>query len=233
MAKQENKNNSGENLEKLVEIVKILRSDKGCPWDKKQRVTDVKNYILEETYELCEAIDKKDTGDIKEEIGDLFLLLVFFSVLFEEKGSFTVSDSLEGIVNKLILRHPHVFSSEQADSAHAVLEKWIKRKSKKKKRENVFQRIPKGSPALFSLFLYSREVKGLKGLSFQEIKDNIFSSFYKYKEDNKTESLLDVIFFSAVLLSAENINPELLLAKKVREQACQTFYESSKDKKKK
>ncbi len=94
----------------LVDIVGILRSDRGCPWDRRQKIPDLKNYILEEVYELCDAVDDKNPDLAREEIGDLFLLLVFFSLLFSEKGAFSVNEVLDTINTKLVSRHPHVFT---------------------------------------------------------------------------------------------------------------------------
>jgi tetrapyrrole methylase family protein / MazG family protein len=231
MGKKKNKISAAKSFEELVRIVKILRSDKGCPWDRKQKLPDVKNYILEEVYELCEAVGKKDSESIKEEVGDLFLLLVFISLLCEEKEIFNVQDSLETAVNKLIYRHPHVFSSEQASSSNSVLEKWIKRKHRQKKRKTLFQRIPQNSPALLSLFLYFRELKGLKGIASRQIEENLLSLCREERFQKKKKNLTGIIFYAACLLSNKNFNPELLLFEEVKKQASRVFYESGKGKK--
>jgi len=216
-------------FQELVNIVRVLRSGKGCPWDRKQKIKDLKNYILEETYELCDAVDRGKPDLVKEELGDLFLLLVFFSALYKEKNKFELKDVLEGINSKLVARHPHVFSSKKARSVKAVLDLWIKSKSREKKRKTVYERIPLSSPALFSLYLFIKESRYLGSVSSQEIHSRLSKSISLYKAQGKSRDLTDLVFYSACLISFSN-NPELLLKKKVKAQASQVLYEHAKPK---
>lgn len=146
----------------LVEIVKVLRSKKGCPWDRAQKVKDYKKYLLEEAYELIEAIDGSKITSIQEELGDLFLILVMVAQIFQEKDKFCVKDSLKLINQKLILRHPHVFSDKKLKNKKEVLEYWVNSKAKKKNRKTVKERIPQSAPSLLMAEILIKEVSHLK-----------------------------------------------------------------------
>ncbi|MGN0470381.1 MAG: nucleoside triphosphate pyrophosphohydrolase [Acutalibacteraceae bacterium] len=123
------------NIDDLVEIVKILRSPNGCPWDKVQTHESVRQDFIEEVYEAAEAIDTKDTGHLREELGDVLFQVVFHCELESEKNSFNLDDVADEICKKMILRHPHVFSSVTADTTDEVLKNWdaIKMNSKSQK----------------------------------------------------------------------------------------------------
>ena len=224
------KNNS---FQKLVEVVDVLHSPKGCPWDRKQKVSNIKNYILEEVYELCDAIDVKDPELIKEEIGDLFLLLVTFSYMFKEKKLFGVDDALEAITRKLIVRHPHVFSRKKLKTSKAVLNMWIKSKSRKKKRKSIYDRIPKSSPALLSSFLFLKEYRHLGRGSRQPFQEGLAESIALYKKTASPKALTDMIFNAACLLSSGSRNPEALVKKKVRRVSSKVLYDRRTSGKKK
>lgn len=137
----------------LTEIIIKLRQPGGCPWDQKQTVESFRPYLLEEMYELFEALDLRDNDHIKEEIGDLFFQLVFLSNLYEEHGAFTTADVLASICAKMIRRHPHVFGDTEINSERELRKNWhkIKKQENKKKGEeekSVFNQ-PKSLPALF------------------------------------------------------------------------------------
>ncbi len=217
---------------RLVRIVKTLRGKKGCPWDKKQKIKDVKNYLLEELYELFEVLDKKDFTLIKEEIGDLFFLLIFLCYLFEEKKIFNVREVLDGISEKMVSRHPHVFSSQKIKTSKEVLNRWVKAKSKKKKRITLWERIPKESPSLFSSYLFLRELKALGMISKKELEYRLLEVLSKFRKRKDKKILMDLIFYSSALLSYLHQNPELLLRKKVKKEASNFFYDAQDRKEK-
>jgi len=212
----------------LVKTVETLRGPLGCPWDRKQKIKDLKNYLLEEVYELFDAIDKKKTNLIKEELGDLFLLLVFLSLLFKEKKLFSLEEVLENIVNKLILRHPHVFATKKLKTSQAVLNMWIKSKSKKKKRKTIYERIPTSSPALFSLYLYIKEHKHIRKGRFTFMEKEFNQLLKNYKKTKKADSLVEIIFLASCILSLRNNNPEFLIKRKVDLESSKIKYETSK-----
>lgn len=135
----------------LVKIVKLLRGENGCPWDKEQTHESIRQNFIEETYEAIEAIDTKDTELLKEELGDVLLQVVFHAVMEEETGSFDVNDVADGICKKLIIRHPHVFSDVVANDTEQVLKNWdnIKMQTKSQKTQTqAMQSVSKALPAL-------------------------------------------------------------------------------------
>lgn len=144
-----NMNDKADFFIELIEIIKKLRSPEGCPWDKKQTPESLKPYLLEETHELAEAIDNGDPHHIKEELGDLFFQISFLTLLYEEKNLFTMSDALQAIIDKMIRRHPHVFTDEKFESDEAIRQNWqkIKAEEKKQGKPDLID-VPKSLPAL-------------------------------------------------------------------------------------
>lgn len=135
----------------LVEIVAILRSENGCPWDREQTHKSIRRDFLEETYEVIEAINKEDTELLKEELGDVLLQVVFHTQIEREKGVFELSQVADGICKKMIERHPHVFGEVQADTTDKVLENWdtIKKRTKHQKTQTESMlSVPREFPAL-------------------------------------------------------------------------------------
>lgn len=138
-------------IEDLRNIMRILRGDQGCPWDKKQNHHSIRKNFLEETYEVLEAIDQESAPLLCEELGDVLLQIVFHTQLEEEQGHFDFEDVVTGICKKLIHRHPHVFSDASADSAEQVLKNWenIKRVEKNQQTyTETLEQVPKVLPAL-------------------------------------------------------------------------------------
>jgi NTP pyrophosphatase (non-canonical NTP hydrolase) len=131
-------------FEDLKKIMSELRQK--CPWDRKQTHESLKKYLIEETYEVIDAIDKKDWGGLKEELGDLLLQPVFHAKIAEEEGKFNIDDVVDHLCKKLIERHPHVFGEEEAKTAEEVLKNLEKRKLEK--RKSVLEGVPKHLPAL-------------------------------------------------------------------------------------
>ncbi|MGD8426027.1 MAG: nucleoside triphosphate pyrophosphohydrolase [Balneolaceae bacterium] len=133
------------NFADLVQIVKILRKE--CPWDRKQTHESIKDNLIEEAYEAVEAIDNKDFGELKKELGDVLLHVVFHSRMADETDSFSIDDVIYSIQEKLIRRHPHVFGDVIAEDEQQVAENWESIKMKEGK-ESVLEGIPKHMPAL-------------------------------------------------------------------------------------
>lgn len=131
----------------LVEVMKILRAKNGCPWDREQDHESLKPYLVEETYEVIDAIDKGDDMHLKEELGDLLLQIVFHAQIAAEEGRFTIDDVAASIVEKLKRRHPHVFGNVRADTPEEVLVNWEQIK-KDEGKESVMDGVPKSLPAL-------------------------------------------------------------------------------------
>ncbi len=118
---------------KLDSIVKILRGSQGCPWDKKQTAVTLVKYLREETTELIEAIETGSNDCICEEIGDVFLILILLTNVYEEKALFTVQDALHSICAKMIRRHPHVFADEECHNEEELRQLWERIKSEEKR----------------------------------------------------------------------------------------------------
>ena len=145
-----NKNNSpiADKFIELLNIIKKLRSPEGCSWDRKQTSESLIPYLLEETYEVIEAIEEKNVEILKEELGDLILHILFQSELANELGQFSIEDSLKNVSEKLIRRHPHVFEKNNDISKEDINKSWELSKQKEKSRINVLDGVPKALPAL-------------------------------------------------------------------------------------
>ena len=132
-------------LEKLLKIMDDLRSK--CPWDKKQTLGSLKNLTIEETFELTEAIENKNFKNIKEELGDLLLHIVFYSKIASEKNEFDFKDVVNHLCDKLIYRHPHIYGSLVVDTEEEVKLNWENLKSKKTKK-SILSGIPQKLPII-------------------------------------------------------------------------------------
>jgi tetrapyrrole methylase family protein/MazG family protein len=139
-------------IERLLGIMQRLRGPDGCPWDREQTLRSLRPYVLEETYEVLEAIDAGDAREHCEELGDLLLQIVFQAQLTREAGQFDFADVADAISNKLVSRHPHVFGDVEVEDAEQVLHQWaaLKREEKRAKGrgESVLEGVPKEMPAL-------------------------------------------------------------------------------------
>src|SRR6266849_3550532 len=134
----------------LVKLMTTLRGPNGCPWDRKQALPDLKPFVIEEAYEVVDAIDSNDRAALLEEIGDFLLEAVFIAEITREEGSFDIYDSITAIHDKLVRRHPHVFGDTEARDAEQVLVNWEKLKSDERKAEQkgVLSGVPQSLPAL-------------------------------------------------------------------------------------
>lgn len=144
---------AGEKFERLVEIMARLRGEGGCPWDREQTFDSIKPYTLEETYEVLDAIDRRDWRALAEELGDLILQAVFYAQMAAEAGHFTIADALDAINAKLVRRHPHVFGDAVATTAGEVLKRWsqIKEEEKRERGEpkrGLLDGVLRNQPAL-------------------------------------------------------------------------------------
>ncbi|MFB3779467.1 MAG: nucleoside triphosphate pyrophosphohydrolase [Bryobacteraceae bacterium] len=144
---------AGEKFQLLVDLMARLRAPDGCPWDREQTFDTIKPYLLEETYEVLDAIDARDWSGLADELGDLLLQAVFFSQMAAEQGSFRIEDALDAINRKLVRRHPHVFGEETARTEGEVRKRWneIKRQEKEGKgqaEQGLLDSVPRSLPAL-------------------------------------------------------------------------------------
>ena len=213
---------TAELLVELVEIIQTLRGPDGCPWDKKQTPKNVKEYLVEELYELLEAIDGDDTKMIAEEIGDLLFMVLFLVNLYDEKKAFTLGDSLAGIKKKMVHRHPHVFGDISVESADEVKDNWqiLKQKEGKKAKTSFLDGIPKNLPALSRAFYLTAKAAEI-GFDWNEpkavlkkVKEEVLE-LETVLESKEKEAIKDEIgdsLFSIVNLSRHlDIDPERAL----------------------
>jgi len=136
---------------RLMDLIRTLRSEEGCPWDRKQTPRNFHPYILEEYHELVQAIHQGSAGEIIDETGDLLFLVVFLAHMFEQEGFATLREIIEGVVAKMIRRHPHVFGDARVKGAEEVIENWSKIKASEENiqgRESLLDGIPRSLPAL-------------------------------------------------------------------------------------
>lgn len=141
----ETKQSPGPSFARLVEIMAQLRAPGGCPWDREQNFDTIKPYLLEETYEVMDAIDARDWEGLADELGDLLLQAVFFAQMASEERRFDIADSLLAINSKLVRRHPHVFADGDAKTADDVLRRWDEIKAEERQAQaGEGEAVPKG-----------------------------------------------------------------------------------------
>lgn len=146
-------------FERLLTIMDELRA--GCPWDRKQTLESLRYLTIEETYELSDAILEKDMDEIKKELGDLMLHLVFYSKIATEQNAFTITDVLNGICEKLIHRHPHIYGDVMAKDAETVKNNWEKIKLKEGERKTVLGGVPASLPAMVKAYRIQEKARGV------------------------------------------------------------------------
>jgi tetrapyrrole methylase family protein/MazG family protein len=207
----------------LIEIMKLLRSKEGCPWDREQTHDSLKKYLIEETYEVLEAIDLKDREKLKEELGDLLLQIVFHAQIAAEDEVFDINDVISGICRKMVLRHTHVFGNAKADTPEQVVDNWeeIKKKEKGlKSQASVLKDVPKNLPSLMRSYKVQQKAAQV-GFDWDNIKDVLnkvdeeiqeLKDVYKSKNVERiTDELGDVFFALVNLARFLKIQPELAL----------------------
>jgi MazG family protein len=147
---------AGARFDGLIDIMRRLRAPGGCPWDREQTFDTIKPFLLEETYEVMDAIDRRDWDELRGELGDLLLQAVFFAQMAEEAGHFNIADSVDAISQKLIRRHPHVFGEESAATEADVRKRWSEIKAtEKSKPQGLLDAVPRAVPALVESQLIS------------------------------------------------------------------------------
>ena len=159
------------NVNDLLEIMRILRSENGCPWDREQDHKSIRKDFLEETYEVIEAIDTEDSELLQEELGDVLLQVVFHSRIEEEKGGFDFGDVADGICQKLIVRHPHVFGDVTAETSGEVLKNWNNIKQQTKGQETYSETLESVCTALPALMRAQKVGQRAKraGMDFKDV----------------------------------------------------------------
>ena len=197
-------------LEKLVDIIAVLRSENGCPWDREQTHKTLRPNMLEEAYEAVDAIDDGDILNLREELGDVLLQVVLHAQIAKDNGEFDIEDVAKELSTKLIHRHPHVFGSAKVNSADDVVTTWDKLKKEEKiYRKSILDGISKSQSALMSAQKISKKVVkvGFEWDSVESLKNCIKSEYNEFEEAvaiNDREQMEDEmgdIFFATVNLA--------------------------------
>lgn len=229
---------TGEAFERLVEVMRTLRSPDGCPWDRDQTLESLTHYVLEEAHEVVDAIERHDTEALREEIGDHIFEGVFLAQIAAESGLFTIDDSLTTVVAKLRRRHPHVFqedgrvhdaaSKERAPSAEAALDRWNALKAEERAATgaspSLLGSVPKSLPALLRAYKIGKRVAtvGFEWATTKDVMAKIEEEVAELREtveqepDNaaRAEEEMGDLFFAIANLSRRlGIEPEAALRK--------------------
>ncbi len=219
-----NQNKVSKEFADLVDLVETLRGPDGCPWDRKQTVSSVKMYLLEECYEVLDAIEKEDPAEECLELGDLLFMIVFLTKLSSEKGEFDMADVIENIVKKMKNRHPHVFGDVQVNGADEVSSNWQKIKMREKgdvcKKASLLREVPSGLPALLRAHRLSDKASkaGFDWNNKDDVWDKVKEEFEELsgavrgnKKEEVEEELGDLIFSLVNLARHWGFNSENVL----------------------
>ncbi|NLJ48299.1 MAG: nucleoside triphosphate pyrophosphohydrolase [Candidatus Atribacteria bacterium] len=206
----------------LIELVAILRSENGCPWDREQTRESLKPLMLEEMYEAFDAIDRKNEADLREELGDMLLHIVFQAQIAAEQGTFNLTDVLKQLIFKMKKRHPHVFGDIQVQNVDEVLLNWETIKKDEKEKESMLSSIPQNLPALLrAQIIQSRVARvGFDWSNAKEVWKKIIEEQKELKEawknqdqDAIEEEWGDLVFALVNLSRHLHLQPEDALQK--------------------
>ena len=186
-------------VEDLVEILHVLRSPEGCPWDREQDHKSIRRDFLEECYEAIEAIDNADPVLLREELGDVLLQVVFHSTIEDEEGRFNFYDVVSDVAEKMVVRHPHVFADTKADTTEEVLTNWdqIKRETKQQESDRaVLQSVSPAMPALMRAQKVRKKAAkmGEETGSVEELKQTIAETLKSADENNAAAAIGTALF---------------------------------------
>ncbi len=207
-------------FEELLTIMDNLRAN--CPWDKKQTIDSLRYLTIEETYELSDAIIEKDLDEVRKELGDLMLHIVFYSKIASEQGAFDIKDVLEGISKKLINRHPHIYGDVKVENANDVANNWEQIKLDEG-RSSVLEGVPNSLPAMIKAYRIQDKVKGV-GFDWEqphqvwekvkEELDELNDEVVKNADKDRVEDEFGDVLFSLINYARFiNVNPEDALEK--------------------
>lgn len=218
-----NQNMGYENLEKLIDVVRTLRSPEGCQWDRAQTHKSLKPNMLEEAYEAVDAMDSGDMKHLKEELGDVLLQVVLHAQIADDEKEFNIEDVAKGLTDKLIHRHPHVFGNTKVSSTQDIINNWEKLKQEEKQhRKSAMDGISKSQSALMSAQKISKKAvkTGFEWPNEESLYDCIYSEFEEFKQaekeqdkDHMEEEFGDILFAVVNLARWNKIDAEQALLK--------------------
>ncbi len=203
-----------EAFSRLLDIMDDLREK--CPWDRKQDLQSLRHLTLEEVYELSDALLQEDLAEIKKELGDVLLHLVFYAKIGSEKGSFDIADVINALNEKLIFRHPHIYGDVEVQDEEEVKQNWEKLKLKEGNK-SVLSGVTKGTPSMVKAYRIQDKVKGI-GFEFASAEDawkkvdEELAEFHAETDPDKKEQELGDVFFSLINYARlSGINPDSAL----------------------
>ena len=210
-----------EAFKRLLDIMDAVRA--GCPWDSTQTIESLRHLTIEETYELSEAILAEDLNEVKKELGDLMLHLVFYAKIGSEKGVFDITDVLNGICDKMVVRHPHIFGNEHVENAEQVEQNWEKIKLEREHNRSVLGGVPNALPSLLKAYRMHQKTAGV-GFRWpsaedawnkvEEEKKELFCELQKPDNQENIESEYgDLLFALAAYGIYIGVNPDDALEK--------------------
>ena len=232
---------TGTRFERLIQIMRTLRSSKGCPWDRAQTLASLRPFVLEETYEVLDALDRGDLTDLQAELGDLLFQVVFLCQVTAESGTFTVDDAIEAITNKLVRRHPHVFGPHggtpvtRLSTSSEVREQWEDLKAEERaeagRPENLLGGVPATLPSLLRAFEIGSRVAsiGFDWKTSANVVDKIEEEVEELRQavnadttERCEEEMGDLLFSIANLSRKLGIEPEGAL-RRANQKFCDRF----------
>lgn len=220
---------SGEKFERLIEIMARLRAPGGCPWDREQTLESLRPYLIEETYEALDAIDRKDWEHLSEELGDVLLQIVFQSQIAQEQGLFAIDNVVDSISEKLVRRHPHVFANDSVDTADQVLVRWeeikaeekaAKAPSNEKQDDALLDSVPRSQPALLEAYDVGKKAAktGFDWTQFDDLlnklneeRDEISAAVASGDKDAIEDEVGDLLFMAVNIARHLKVHPEIAL----------------------
>jgi len=213
---------------RLRQIMATLRAEGGCAWDRKQTHKSLLPYLIEETYEVVEAIENEDFENLKEELGDLMCQIAFHSQIAEESGHFNIDDTIESINKKLIFRHPHIFGDKKDLNPQQVRDQWEKIKFESGEKDSVISGIPRSAPALIKGFRFGEKAAGVgfdwdnaddvmdkikEELAEIEVELKATDANQKEGKERIEQEIGDLLFAVSSLARKLEINPEQAMNK--------------------
>lgn len=217
---------------RLLRVMAALRAEDGCPWDRQQTHQSLRRYLIEEAYEVAEAIDNNDTALLREELGDVLLQVAFHSQIAAENGNFTFFDVCKEISDKMISRHPHVFDKARNIGFREVMEGWEARKNKEKNRKNILEGVFWGLPSLlFACKIQEKTARiGFDWSSIEPVWEKLNEEWAEVHEavaendpDHIEEECGDALFASVNVIRHLGVEPETAL-RRTNEKFCRRFH---------
>lgn len=218
---------SGEKFEKLIGIMARLRAPGGCPWDREQTLESLRPYLVEETYEALDAIERKDWGHLSEELGDVLLQVVFQAQIAHEEGLFEIDDVIDSISEKLVRRHPHVFGEDCIDSPEQVVVRWEEIKAQEKAAKSatetdglLLESVSRHQPALLEAYEVGKKA-AKTGFDWSRLEDllsklneeqaEISEAVATEDRDAIEDEVGDLLFMAVNISRYLKIHPEMAL----------------------